>query len=165
MTRQLTIRKPTAHEMQQLEFFLEEEHPSALKRRAEAILEYGLGLDGAAIAKGLHVHPNTIYADLHAFGQGRLYCLQPFAAGGAPPCITSEQLNQIWQWADAQPRDFGLLDARWTLASFREFILKRQRLLKWISLEHLRRLLKKRTFAFAGWSASSSARIRSGLPF
>ncbi len=154
MARPLTIRKPTAHEVQRLETFLEEEHPPELKRRAEAILYYHLGLDGAAIAQALHAHPNTIYADLHAFEAAGLTCLHLMAVGGAHPHITPAQQAQIWEWAEARPCDFGLLDARWTLASFRAFIVKRQRLLKRISVEHLRRLLKKRIFAFGGLNAN-----------
>ncbi len=42
------------------------------------------------------------------------------------------------------PRDLGLPDPRWTLTSFREFLVKRQRVLKRISPEHVRRVLKKR---------------------
>jgi hypothetical protein len=55
MTRILTIRKPTPCEMRWLEAQLEEENPLPVRRRAEAILYYGLGLDGAAIAKALQV--------------------------------------------------------------------------------------------------------------
>jgi len=143
MTRLLTIRRPTAREVQLLEAFLEEEHPLQLKRRAEAILYYGLGFDGATIAKALRAHPNTIYADLQAFAREGLACLRPLSVGGARPRITPQQLAQLWEWAECLPRDFGLLDARWTLASFRDFVVKRQHLLKRISLEHLRRLLKK----------------------
>src|SRR5713226_7522856 len=168
MIRILTIRIPTPREMRWLEARLEEENPLRVKRRAEAILYYGLGLDGAAIAKALRVHPNTIYADLQAFAREGLACLHPLSVGGAPNRITAKQLAKLWQWAEGLPRDFGLLDARWTLrlrsgctlASFREFLVKRRRLLKWISLEHLRRLLKKRTFAFAASNANSSATLR-----
>ena len=165
MARSLTIRQPTSQEMHRLEAFLEEEHPPQLRRRAYAILYYGLGFDGVTIATALRVHSNTIYADLQAFAREGLACLQPLPVGGAPHRITVEQLAKIWEWAECLPRDFGLLDARWTLASFREFLVKRQRLLPRLSLEHLRHLLKKRTFAFDGSSASSSARIRNALSF
>jgi hypothetical protein len=83
MARTLTIRRPTAREMQLLESFLEEEHPPQIKRRAEAILYYGLGFDGVAIAKALRVHPHTIYTDLQAFARERLACLHPLPVGGA----------------------------------------------------------------------------------
>src|SRR5512135_810439 len=139
MARRLTIRKPTPREMQWLELCLEEEQPLPILRRADAILYYGLGFDGVAIAQALRAHPNTIYADLQAFAREGLACLRPLSVGGARPRITPEQLAQLWEWAECLPRDFGLLDARWTLAGFRDFVVKRQRLLKRISLEHLRR--------------------------
>jgi transposase len=150
MARRLTIRKPTPREMQWLEILLEEAQPAQVPRRAHAVLYYGLGFDGATIARTLRAHPNTIYADLQAFAREGLACLRPLARRGAPARITAQQLAQLWAWAESLPRDFGLLDARWTLASFREFLVKRQHLLQRISLEHLRRLLKKRTFAFGG---------------
>jgi transposase len=154
MARNLTIRQPTSREMHTLEILLEEEHPPQIGRRAQAILFYGLGFDGVTIAKALRVHPNTIYVDLQAFAHEGLACLQALPVGGAPPRITAEHLAQIWEWADCLPRDFGLLEARWTLVSFREFVVKRQRLLKHISLEHLRHLLKKRTFTFGASNAN-----------
>jgi len=155
MTRHLTIRKPTPYEMRWLEGWLEEEQPLQIQRRAQAILYYGLGLDGTAIAQALRVHPHTIYADLQAFDREGLACLHPLSVGGAPTQITAQQLAALWQWAERLPRDFGLLDARWTLASFREFLVKRRHLLRRISLEHLRQLLKKRTFAFGASNANS----------
>jgi transposase len=154
MTRRLTIRQPTVREMRLLEAFFEEEHLPPVRRRAHAILYSGLGFDGAAMAKARRVHPRTIYADLQAFAREGLACLHPLPVGGAPKRITPQQLAHLWQWAEGWPRDFGLLEARWTLASFREFLVKRRRLLTWISLEHLRRLLKKRPFAFGGSNAN-----------
>ncbi len=164
MSRTLTVRLPTAREMRWLEVWLEEEHSVQVQRRAYAILYYGLGWEGQAIAEALRAHPNTIYADLHAFGRDGLACLQPLAVGGAPQRITSEQLARLWDWAERLPSDFGLLDARWTLASFREFVVRRQRLLKRISLEHLRRVLKKRIFAFGASNVSSSVGICNAPP-
>ena len=154
MGRTLTVRQPTSREMRGLEVWLEEEHPAQVQRRAYAILYYGLGFDGHAIAQALRVHPNTIYADLQAFARDSLAGLHSLPVGGAPRQITAQQVAQLWEWAEGWPRDFGLLDARWTLASFQEFLIKRRRLLKHISLEHLRRLLKKRTSGFGASNAN-----------
>ncbi len=165
MNRTLKVRKPTAPEMHWLELRLEDGLLPAVQRRAQTILYHGLGLTGRAIAQALQVHFNTVYADLHAFAREGLACVRALAVGGAPQRITAQQRAAIWQWADCSPREFGLLDARWTLASFREFLVKRQRLLTRISLEHLRRLLKKRIFAFGARNANSSATIRSDPRF
>ena len=165
MSRTLQVRKPSAPEMRRLEVLLEGENPAQVQRRAQAILFHGLGFSGTVIAAALHVHPNTIYADLHAFAQEGLACVHVLPRGGAPARLTPQQRNAIWQWAACAPHDFGLLEPRWTLENFRTFLVKQQRLLKRISLEHLRRVLKKRIFAFGASNANSSARIHGALPF
>jgi transposase len=165
MTRTLTVRKPTRREIQELELMLEGELSSQAHRRAETILYYGLGLNGRQLAEALHVHPNTVYADLQAFEREGLACVRPVSVGGAPRRISDQQLNAIWHWAESLPRDLGLLDPRWTLANFRDFLVNRQRVLKRISLEHLRRLLKKKIFVFAGSRVNSPASIRNVQPF
>ena len=111
------------------------------------------------------MHPNTVYADLQAFEREGLACVRPLPVGGTPRRISDQQINAIWHWADCLPRELGLPDPRWTLTNFRAFLVKRQRVLKQISLEHLRRLLKKKAFAFVGSCANSSAMIRSVRPF
>jgi transposase len=147
MTRTLTVRKPTRREVQELERMLENELSPQARRRAETILYHTLGLNGQQLAEALHVHPNTVYADLRAFEQEGLACVRPLPVGGAPRRISDQQLNAIWHWTECSPRDLGLSDPRWTLTNFREFLIKRQRVLNRVSLEHLRRLLKKKIFA------------------
>jgi transposase len=165
MTRTLTIRKPTRFETQELERLLEGELSPQARRRAETILFHGLGLNGQQLAVARHIHPNTVYADLHAFEREGLACVRALPMGGAPRQICDSQLKAIWHWAECLPRDLGLPDPRWTLMNFQEFLIKRQRLLKRISLEHLRRILKKKIFAFAASNANSLASTRSALPF
>jgi len=165
MTRTLNIRKPTRRETQELERMLEGELSSQARRRAETILYHGLGLNGQQLADALHVHPNTVYADLRAFEREGLVCVRPLPVGGTPRRISDQQSDAIWQWADCLPRDLGLPDPRWTLTNFREFLVKRQRVLQRISLEHLRRILKKKIFAFGASRANLPASIRNALPF
>ncbi|CAG0944473.1 hypothetical protein ANRL1_01778 [Anaerolineae bacterium] len=154
MTRTLTVRKPTRRESQELELLLEGEISSQVRRRVETILYHGLGLNGRQLAEALHVHPNTVYADLQAFEREGLGCVRALPVGGAPRRISDQQLNAIWHWAECLPRDLGLPDPRWTLTNFREFLVNRQRVLKRISLEHLRRVLKKKSFAFGASRAN-----------
>jgi transposase len=165
MTRTLTIRKPTRRETQELEQMLEGELSPQARRRAEIILYHDLGLNGQQLAAALHVHPNTVYADLQAFEREGLACVRPLLVGGTPRRISDQQLNAIWHWAECLPRDLGLSDPRWTLTNFRAFLVQRQHVLKRISLEHLRRILKKKIFAFVVSRASSSALIRNDQPF
>jgi len=65
MPRSLTIRKPTAVQVRQLERWLEEDLSFWQRRRAEAVLLYAAGAAGLSaveIAQSLAVHRNTIYA-------------------------------------------------------------------------------------------------------
>ncbi len=164
MARTLTVRQPTQRETQALERLLESELSPQAYRRAETILYHGLGWNGQQLAEALQVHPNTVYADLHAFERDGLACVRPLSEGGAPRRISDEQLRAIWHWAEYLPRDLGLPDPRWTLANFREFLVKGQRVLKHISLEHLRRVLKKKRFAFGASRANSSAPTHNAPP-
>lgn len=148
MTRSLTIRKPTAAERRRLQTILEERADEQVCRRAEAILSYADGWDAQEIARFLQVHPNTIYADLHAFDEQGLACLHPLPTGGAPAQITPEQGETMRSWAEQTPEEMGLSEGRWTLATFRDFLVQRQRLLPHLSLEHLRRLLKQARIRF-----------------
>lgn len=141
MARTLKIRKPTAVERRRLQAILEETTDKHIQRRAETILLYADGLQVGEIAQVLHAHPNTVYADLHAFDQlGLRRYVQPLARGGAPPRITPAQREEIWQLADQTPGDFGLPYGRWTLTTFQNFLIRRH-IIKRISLGHLHRLL------------------------
>lgn len=142
MTRSLKIRQPKPYERRRLQRLVEETTDKQIRRRAEAILFYADGLNAVEIAAILKVHSNTIYADLHAFDQQGLSSLRPLARGGAPPRLTSEQRDQIVYLAEREPVEFGLPYGRWSLAKFRDFLIHQKRLLKQISREHLRGLLK-----------------------
>lgn len=143
MTRSLKIRKPTAAETRRLQVVLEDATDKQVQRRAEAILFYAAGLSAVEIAPALHVHANTVYADLHAFEQQGLNSLRPLPRGGASSRITPEQRAEIWRLAEQEPSEFGLPYGRWSLSNFRDFLVRRQRLLGKISREHLRCLLKQ----------------------
>lgn len=143
MARTLKVRKPTPAERSRLQTVLEETTDKHVRRRAEAILFYAAGLNGTEIAAALGVHPNTVYVDLHIFDQQGLAGLRSFSHGGAPPYITTEQCAEIWHLAEREPIEFGLPFGRWSLANLREFLIRRRRVLKQISREHLRRILRK----------------------
>jgi transposase len=154
MSRSLKIRKPNSVQIRRLHLVLEETTNKYLQRRAEAILFYASGLNAVEIAQVLHAHPNTIYADLHAFDQQGLGCLKPLAIGGAPMRFTPKQISEIWHLAQREPVEFGLQYGRWSLSNFQDSLIKKVRLIKQISREHLRRLLKKGGFISVGFSVS-----------
>jgi transposase len=116
-------------------------------------LLYAAGLTAGDIANVLDVHVNTISADLHAFSTHGVAAVHHLGRGGAPQRITEAQLADVWRLADIPPDELGLPYGRWSLATFRDSLIK-HRVLPPVSREHLRRLLKKGGCAFAGSSAN-----------
>ena len=165
MYRQLKVRKPNATEMRQLRQTLEESTNARLCRWAEAFLFYGAGLDAQLIADALAVHVNTIYICLHRFARAVTAFLQRLPRQGAPSRITTAQVDEIARIAEQSPTEFGLPYGRWSLAKLRDYLIHQRRLLKAISREHLRSVLKKRIFACAMFNASSSATIYGAVRF
>jgi transposase len=143
MSRPLKVRKPNALERRQLRQTLEESTIARICRWAEALLFYSVGLDAVAIAAALEVHVNTIYRYLHAFARDGVSFLRRSRQPGASHRITPAQLDEIARIAELAPTEFGLPYGRWSLATLRDYLIHQRRLLKAISREHLRRLLKK----------------------
>jgi len=154
MVRPLAIRKPNGAELRRVQAILEQTADRQIQRRAEAILFYSTGLNAVEIAEALRVHPNTIYADLHAFNEQGIASLRPLSRGGAPARITNEQRAEIERLAEQAPSEFRLPYGRWSLTKFQDFLIHQKRVIQSISLEHLRRLLKKRRFASNAFSAN-----------
>ena len=142
MSRSLKTRKPRTSELRKLEQLLSEEAYPPQLRRAQVLLLYAEGLSAVEIAAALQVHPQTVYRDLSAFAQTGLACLHGASSRGAQKQISAEQEAEILRLAQLQPVDLGLPHGRWSLANLRDYLLKK-RILKSISREHLRRLLKK----------------------
>ena len=165
MSRQLKVRKPNVTEMRQLRQTLEESTNARLCRGAEALLFYGAGLDAKLIADALAVHVNTIYTCLHRFARAGTAFLQRLPRQGAPARITAAQVDEIARIAEQSPTEFGLPYGRWSLAKLQDYVIHQRHLLKAISREHLRRVLKKRIFACAMFNANSSATIHSDVQF
>jgi len=154
MARPLTVRQPTAQQLRRIHRFLEAPLEPWQRRRAEALLLLAAGHPATFIAELLQVHVNTIYADLHAFARHRLGCLRPARRRGARPRLSTAQLKAIWRLAELSPLTLGLSFARWSLAKLRAYLI-RKRLVRAISREHLRRVLKKGGSTCAAGVASS----------
>ncbi len=165
MSRPLHIRKPDATERRQLRQLLEEGSSARLGRWAATLLFYGAGLNAQQIAEALAVHVNTIYTYLHGFAHAGLAFMQGFRRQGAPPRITVAQADEIARIAEQAPTEFGLPYGRWSLAKLQDHVIHQRRLLKAISREQLRRLLKKRIFTGVRFNANSSVTIRSAGRF
>jgi hypothetical protein len=103
----------------------------------------------------------SIYADLLDFAQYGLSSLRRRRRVGAPPRLSQGQIDTIGRLASQPPTTLGLAFGRWTLAKHRDYLI-RQRTVKALSREHLRRVLKKGGTLFASSSASSSIPIPIG---
>lgn len=154
MARPLRVRKPNASELRQLCQILEAASSTQLCRWAEALLFYGAGLNAQPIAEALALHVNTIYTYLHGFARAGLAFAERFQRPGAAARISAAQLDEIARIAEQAPTEVGLPYGRWSLAKLQDYLIHQRRLLKRLSREHLRRLLKKRIFTCAMCSAS-----------
>ena len=114
------------------------------------------------MAQLLQVHVNTVYADLRDFAQHGLSFLHRPRRVGAPPRLSQGQIDTIWRLASQPPTTLGLPFGRWTVAKLRDYLI-RQRIVKAISREHLRRVLKKGGTPFVAFNASSSIPIPFGV--
>jgi transposase len=162
MSRPLNARKPSAVELHRVHRWLEKALQPWQRRRAEVLLLHAAGLPASAMAQLLQVHVNTVYADLRDFARHGLSCLSRPRTVGAPPGLSREQIAAIWRLAGQPPTALGLPFGRWRLAKLRAYLI-RQRVVKEISREHLRRVLKKGGIPCAASSASSSAPIPIGV--
>lgn len=158
MPRSLTIRKPTTTEVRQASKLLSTTDDLRQQRRAEVLLLYAAGLQATEIAVALEVHVNTVYGDLRAFAEQGMACLKPGPPVGAPARISPALVATIQRLAELPPYECGLPYGRWSLSKLATY-LRHQRLLKTISREHLRQLLKKGGSSFGASTASSSVPI------
>jgi transposase len=164
MSRTLTIRQPHRAEARQLQNLIEaSEHPG-MRRRAQAVLLCAAGCDATVIAAALAVHPNTIYGDLQAFAQHGVAGVEALGRVGVPPSLTEEQKAAIRQLADRSPVELGLPWGRWSLAKLRDYLVG-HRVLRAISREHLRRILKRGRCASGTSRKSSPAPTPAAGPF
>jgi len=74
---------------------------------------------------------------------------------GASRRITATQMDEIARVAEPSPAELGLPYGRWSLAKLQEYLIHQRHLLKTISREHLRSLLKKSRFAYVMFSFTS----------
>jgi transposase len=161
MSRPLTTRKPSASELRRVHRWLEKPLQPWQRRRAEVLLLHAAGHPASAMAQLLQVHVNTVYADLREFAEHGLDSLSRRRPVGAPPRLSQGQIATIWRLAGQPPTSLGLPLGRWGLAKLRAYLL-RQRIVKAISPEHRRRVLKKGGTRCGASNTSSSTPIPIG---
>jgi len=161
MSRPLTVRKPTPTEFRRLNQLIEEAPTPRQQRKAHALVLYYAGMNARDIASALAVHPNTIYADLGAFGRHGLASLAQTAAMGAPARIDARQADEARRIAETPPVDLGEPYGRWSLATLRAYLIGHH-ILPDISREYLRQLLKKGASTSDASNANCSVPIHGG---
>jgi transposase len=139
----MKVRRPTTIEIQRMSKQMIELVDPHQRRRAEALILYGMGLKPLEIAMSQGVHPNTVYQDLHAFEQLGLEAITQLRRSGAPSRITASQVTKMVQLAEQSPQAVSLPYGRWSLRKLSVYLVKRH-IVKSIGRERLRQLLKKR---------------------
>lgn len=143
MSRSMKVRRPITVETRRLHELGGKLTNRHQQRRAEALWLYGLGLSPLEIAAAQAVHVNTIYRDLHAFAQHGLAAIEQLQAAGVSARLTAAQEQRIVSLADQSPNGVGLPYGRWSLRKLQAYLLKK-RIVRAISAERLRQVLKKR---------------------
>lgn len=167
MARKMKVRRPTTTEIQQLSRRTQKLTDLHQRRRAEALMLYGMGLSPLEIAGAQGVHANTVYKDLHAFEQLHLEAVMQLRKSGAPGRLTASQETKIVQLAEQSPQTAGVPYGRWSLRKLSVYLVK-QHIVKSIGRERLRQLLKKRcalpASATQARQSGPSATSNSGSP-
>lgn len=143
MSRPMKVRRPTTVETRRLHEWVGKLTNPHQQRRAEALWLYGLGLSPLEIAAAQAVHVNTIYRDLQAFAQHGLAAIEQLRTAGVSARLTAAQEQMIVRLAEQSPTGVGLPYGRWSLRKLRTYLLKK-RIVRAISAERLRQVLKKR---------------------
>ena len=157
MARKMKVRRPATAEVQQLNKKMSELVNPHQRRRAEALIMYGMGLKPLEIADAQGVHPNTVYKDLDAFERLGVEAIWQLQEGGVPSRITADQIKKIVQVARQSPQGVGAPYGRWSLRKLSVYLVK-QHIVKSLGRERLRQLLKKRFSLSAGATQASQSR-------
>lgn len=158
MARKMKVRRPATAEIQRLSKAMIKLVNRHQRRRAEARILYGMGLNSLEIGMAQGVHPNTVYTDLQAFEQLGVEAIWQLPEGGAPSRITANQIQKMMQLAEQSPQEVGSPYGRWSLRKLSVYLVK-QHIVKSIGRERLRQLLKKRFSLLAG--ATQVVQLRS----
>jgi len=158
MARPLHFHKPTNTELRQLLHGLETIIDPVIRQRIEVIVTLCYTPIATEVAQLFNLHLNTVLDYVRQFNRYRLAGITAHRKGGRSPSIPRRIQQRIVAMAQRPPSDFGLPDGTWSLSRLRWFVTKKRKLLRRISREHIRRILKKTESTCGASSASSRTR-------
>jgi transposase len=165
MARPLNFHKPTRAELRQLLQWLETITDPIIRQRIEVIVTLCFTPIATEVAQLLDLHVNTVLYYMRCFNRRRLRWITVRKKGGRTPQIPQRMKRQIVAIAQHAPSDFGLPYGTWSLARLQWFVTQKRKLLRRISREHLRRILKKTMCSGVASSARSIPTIRGARSF
>ena len=165
MSRSLHFHKPTTAESRQLLHWLETSTDPIVRQRIQVIVMLCILPIATEVAQLFDLHLNTVLYYVRCFNRRRLHWITTRRKGGPTRQISRRIERQIVALVQQVPTSLGLIYGTWSLARLQWFIIKKRKLLRQISREHLRRLLKKTIFACGASSARCVPMIHSAKPF
>ncbi len=165
MSRPLHFHKPTRTELRQLLHWLEALTDPVVRQRIEIIVTLCYMPIATEVAELFNLHLNTILGYVRCFTRDRLAWITTHRKCGRSSSISLHIQQEIVAIANRSPETVGLPDGTWSLARLQWFVIHKRKLLRHISREHVRRILKKTVCICGASSVSSRARIPGGEPF
>ena len=139
----LYVRELTAPEGRRLQEIVRRDRNRIKVRRAQVVLASAQGSKAPDIARRLYFSPQHVRTIIKAFNAEGLSALVPKYSGGRPPEFSEEQRSLIVEAALCPPDLLGWPFRRWSLEKLRDHLV-REKIVKTISLETLRQMLKAR---------------------
>jgi len=111
-------------------------------RRAHVILLSAQGMRASEIADVTYLHTEYVRELIRRFNSEGLELLKERPRSGRPVTFNKEIRAEIVEIAKSPPKALGRPFSRWSLAKLQEYLLTKK-ILKTISLESLRQILKE----------------------
>jgi transposase len=165
MARPLHFHKPTDTEFRALLALLETATDSQILKRAEVIIWLCVSGIATEVAQLLDLHRVTVLRYVRAFNRQRMRWITHRPKRGPSSRMPKRVEYQIVMIAQHEPAQYGLHYGTWSLARLQWFVTKKRKLLRRISREHLRRILKKTVCSCGALNASSIMRTRVAVRF
>lgn len=136
--RTVRLSGPLSHEMRRALESLAQGPRRDRSLRAQIVLASSRGLNEAEIAAALHVGRGTVRRWLRRFRRAGILGLQTLPHRSV---LTHEQRQAIMRFAASDPRRYGVDRSTWSVHALRAALI-RQRVVRGITIEYLRRLLR-----------------------